>query len=218
MISVFRSKVPLEYQATISRMEAYVDQMIRGEAEDAIWLLEHQDVVTAGASAKAEDLLNKNAFPVVKTGRGGQYTYHGPGQRIIYVMLKLQDNERDLKKFVFKLEQVIINVLQKIGINGTRKENKVGIWIDSSKLNVESKVAALGIRVRKWVTYHGVSFNINSSLEGFRCIVPCGINGFGTTSLEKEGFFLSFEEFDALFINEFEKVFCKRCGEKMGIL
>lgn len=218
MIEVLRSKAPLEYLSTIKRMEMYVDQMIHQKAAEAIWLLEHQDVLTAGASAKEADLLDKNSFPVIRTGRGGQYTYHGPGQRIIYVMLRLADNEKDLKKYVFNLEQVIINVLQKIGLNGTRKENKVGIWIDDSVLGVESKIAAIGIRVRKWVTYHGIAINIKPNLEGFRCIVPCGIKGYGVTSLETEGFLPSLEEFDALFIQEFTKVFCTRCSEDIRIL
>lgn len=218
MILLFKGTKPLEYEETVNRMEFYVDQIIRGEAEEAIWFLEHQDIITAGSSSKDEDLLDGVAFPVVKTGRGGQYTYHGPGQRIVYLMMKLQEGEKDLKNYVCNLEQVIINVMQKIGIKGARKKNRVGIWIEGSALGVESKIASLGIRVRKWVTYHGLSFNINPNLESFRCIVPCGIKGFGITSLEKEGGGISQEEFDTLFVTEFEKVFSRRCGEDVRIL
>lgn len=217
-------KEPQEYGQTLAKMEALVEDIIAGNAEEQIWFLEHENVYTAGTSADERDLVDAK-FPVFNVGRGGKYTYHGPGQRVIYLMLDLKKHYRppDLRKFVFDLEQWVINSLAEIGIEAFRREGRIGIWVSQkpearnqkaeinikSKINMlsrfaqqhrdldpdaantgrddisENKIAAVGIRVRKWVSFHGISININPALENFDGIVPCGISEFGVTSLEK---------------------------------
>lgn len=174
----------IDYETAISEMEQRVEGIRAGTAEEAVWLLEHPPLYTAGTSAKAEDLVNPR-FPVYQTGRGGQYTYHGPGQRVAYVMLDLKkrQTEPDIKKYVWQLEEWIIRTLVDLGVQGERREGRVGIWVVQG--NSESKIAAIGVRVRHWVTYHGISININPNLEHFDGIIPCGIKEFGVTSLEK---------------------------------
>lgn len=180
------SEEPVDYPEAVEFMEKRVAAIRDGTADELVWLLEHPSIYTAGTSAKAEDLLNPK-FPVFETGRGGQYTYHGPGQLIAYVMLDLKkrSQEPDLKKYICNLEQWIINTLEALDIRGERREGRVGIWVDTD--GREEKIAAIGVRVRHWVTYHGISINIDPNLSHFEGIVPCGIQGHGVTSLKALG-------------------------------
>lgn len=172
----------VDYETAVSEMERRVAAIHEGTADEAVWLLEHPPLYTAGTSAKAEDLLNPR-FPVYQTGRGGQYTYHGPGQRVAYVMqdLKKRQKEPDIKKYVWQLEEWVIRTLADFGVSGERREGRVGIWVREGQ--TENKIAAVGVRVRHWVTYHGVSINVNPDLSHFSGIVPCGIKEFGVTKL-----------------------------------
>lgn len=177
-------------------MEAKVADIIEGKSPEEIWLLEHKPVYTAGTSAVESDLIESN-FPVHKVGRGGKYTYHGPGQRIVYLMLDLKKHYSppDLKKFVCDLEQWVIDSLKEVGVESFRRAGRVGIWCFDKQGN-EAKIAAIGIRVRKWVSFHGISININPDLSHFSGIIPCGIPEFGVTSLQQLGVKIGMEEFD----------------------
>ncbi len=181
----------VDYPEAVAFMENRVAAIREGTEDELIWFLEHPSIYTAGTSARAEDLLNPR-FPVFETGRGGQYTYHGPGQLVAYVMLDLKKRggEPDLKKYIHNLEQWIINTLSEVGIKGERREGRVGIWVTDKALSLgrglgegESKIAAIGVRVRHWVAYHGISINIDPDLAHFDGIVPCGIEGHGVCSL-----------------------------------
>ena len=201
------SDEPVAYEEAIKSMEERVDNVIKGASNELVWLLEHPPLYTAGTSAKESDLVDKDKFPVYETGRGGEYTYHGPDQRVAYVILNLKDRSEspDLKQYVYQLEEWIINSLARIGIEGERREGRVGIWVKDG--NSESKIAAIGIRIRKWVTYHGISLNVSPDLEHFKGIVPCGIKGYGVTSIEKMGKHISIEEMDKILKEEFLKIF-----------
>lgn len=191
-------KEPQEYGTTAAAMEELANKIIAGDAKEEIWFLEHEPVYTAGTSAKDDELVNAK-FPVFKVGRGGKYTYHGPGQRVVYFMLDLKKHYKtpDLKKFVCDLEQWVIDSLGDVSIEAFRSPGKIGIWVkDKNSLSGESKIAAIGIRVRKWVSFHGVAININPKLADFNGIVPCGIADSGVTSLEKLKSKISMEEFD----------------------
>lgn len=198
----------IDYETAVSNMEKRVEGIRAGTAEEAVWLLEHPPLYTAGTSAKAEDLVNAR-FPVYQTGRGGQYTYHGPGQRVAYVMLDLKKRqvEPDIKKYVWQLEEWIIQTLAELGVQGERREGRVGIWVVHD--DTESKIAAIGVRVRHWVTYHGISININPDLSHFNGIIPCGITDFGVTSLEKLRLNHSMGEVDSGLEQHFRGVFEK---------
>lgn len=198
----------IDYETAVSNMEKRVEGIRAGIAEEAVWLLEHPPLYTAGTSAKAEDLVHPR-FPVYQTGRGGQYTYHGPGQRVAYVMLDLKKRqaEPDIKKYVWQLEEWIIQTLAELGVHGERREGRVGIWVVEGKM--ESKIAAIGVRVRHWVTYHGISININPDLSHFNGIIPCGIKDFGVTSLEKLRLNHSMSEVDSCLEQHFRGVFEK---------
>ena len=179
------SKKPVEYDVAVKVMEERVAAIRAGEKDELIWLLEHPPLYTAGTSAKESDLLSPK-FPVFETGRGGQYTYHGPGQRIAYVMLDLKKRQKtpDIKQYICDLEQWIINSLAEFEIKGERREGRVGIWVDRGTPLGDAKVAAIGVRVRHWVTYHGISINVNPDLSHFSDIVPCGISDAGVTSFD----------------------------------
>lgn len=176
---------PVDYDQALARMDARVEAIRRGEAGDTIWLLDHPPLYTAGISARPGDLLTPDRFPVYRTGRGGQYTYHGPGQRIAYVMLDLRCRGRDVRRFVRALEDWVIAALAQFNLRGDRRDGRVGIWIDRGHDGHESKVAAIGVRVRHWVSFHGISINVEPDLSHFDGIVPCGIRDrrFGVTSL-----------------------------------
>ena len=200
------SQNPIDYPDAVTEMERRVDAIRVGTADEAVWLLEHPPVFTAGTSAKAEDMLSPR-FPVYQTGRGGQYTYHGPGQRVAYVMLDLKKRqpEPDIKKYVWQLEEWIIRTLEDVGIKGERREGRVGIWVAHDR--TESKIAAIGVRVRHWVTYHGISININPNLAHFSNIVPCGIREYGVTSLHQLGIEITQDAFDTHLQSRFQSIF-----------
>lgn len=196
------------YPEALEFMENRVGQIIKGNEPETVWLLEHPPIYTAGTSAKEGGLLDSSRFPVYYTGRGGEFTYHGPGQRIAYIMLDLKSRmkEPDLRKYVNFLEQLIIDTLGSFDISGARREGRIGIWTED-KNGKEEKIAALGVRVKKWVTFHGISVNINPNLEHFTGIVPCGIKNYGVTSTEKLGKKISMDDFDREFKKSFEKTY-----------
>lgn len=193
----------LDYEPTIQKMEEKVNDIVRSDAEQEIWLLEHNHVYTGGTSSNKKDLIGKgkNNVPVFETGRGGQYTYHGPGQRVGYLMLNLKEHYSppDLKKFVYDIEESIINSLKELALQSFRRKDRVGIWL-FDKNGKEAKIAAIGIRVRKWVSFHGFSVNVNPNLNYFNNIIPCGISEFGVTSLKELGVNISMAEFDDILI------------------
>lgn len=201
------SKDLVDYELALSRMDERVAGIHDGSMDDAVWLLEHPALYTAGTSAKVEDLLEKR-FPVYKTGRGGEHTYHGPGQRVAYVMLDLKKRQKvpDIKDYVWRLEEWIILTLARFGIKGERRCGRVGIWVvrDNGR---EEKIAAIGVRVRHWITLHGIAINVAPDLTHFGGIVPCGISEHGVTSLKALGVDASMEEFDAALKACFGEVF-----------
>ena len=196
----------IDYQTAQDAMEARVAAIRAEGASELVWLLEHPPLYTAGTSANAADLVEPNRFAVYKTGRGGQYTYHGPGQRVGYVMLDLKQRTPDLRCFVHQLEEWIIRTLATFGITGERREGRVGIWIDYG-MGREEKIAAIGVRVRRWVTFHGIALNVNPDLSHFTGIVPCGITEYGVTSLHALGVEASLQQVDAALQKTFMDVF-----------
>ena len=200
----------IEYPDALKAMDERVDLIQKGNAKELVWLLEHPPLYSAGTSAKPEDLLTPNRFPVFKTGRGGQYTYHGPGQRVAYVMLDLNRRRRDIRAYVSSLETWIINTLAKFNIRGERRSDRIGIWVRRTDLNNperEDKIGAIGIRIKRWVTLHGISINVSSDLEHFGGIIPCGIGGYGVTSFEDIGQPLEFYDLDVELRTEFDRLF-----------
>ncbi len=204
----------MEYPDALAVMEQRVAAIRAGTTPEMIWLLEHPPLYTAGTSAKATDLLNPR-FPVFETGRGGEYTYHGPGQRVGYVMLDLKKRQRvpDIKLYVWQLEEWIIRALSDFGVKGERREGRVGIWVAHD--GTESKIAALGVRIRHWVTYHGIAINVDPELSHFGGIVPCGIREFGVTSFHDRGVRISMNDLDAALIRHWAGVFESDQGESM---
>ena len=198
----------VDYPFAVSEMETRVAGIRAGTMDETVWLLEHPPLYTAGTSAKAQDLLNPQ-FPVYDSGRGGQYTYHGPGQRVAYVMLDLKKRQQvpDIKKYVWQLEEWIIRSLALLGVKGERREGRVGIWVVTPK--GEEKIAAIGVRVRHWVTYHGISINANPDLTHFSGIVPCGIAERGVTSLHALGVTANMDDIDNALRTEWDGVFPK---------
>lgn len=179
-----------DYREALAWQEARAAAIRAGEAEECVWLLEHPPVVTAGTSARREDLIQPGRFPVVETGRGGQYTYHGPGQRVVYVMFDLGARGRDVRGHVCRLEAWIIRALAEFGVKGERRAGRVGVWVVRPErppgpggTPTEAKIAAIGVRVRRWVAFHGFSLNVEPDLDHFRAIVPCGIRDHEVTSL-----------------------------------
>lgn len=204
-----KSKDYEPYDTAVSEMESIVDKVVQGEEKQTIWFLEHNDVYTAGTSADPSSLLDGKKFDIYKTGRGGDYTYHGPGQRVVYFILDLKKvfspSDPDLRNYIKKLEQVIINALGKIGIKGERRENRIGIWVCTEK--GEKKIAAIGVRVRKWVAYHGIAINIDTNLNNFKGIVPCGISDYGVTSIKDLGKDIEIDYFDEVMREEIKNIF-----------
>ena len=198
----------VEYQAALGIMEARVAAIREGKAEEMVWLLEHPPLYTAGTSAEASDLIDPDRFPVFQTGRGGQYTYHGPGQRVGYVMLDLKARKPDVRAYVRDLEEWLIQTLACFGVTGERREGRVGIWV-VGKDGREDKIAALGVRIRKWVSFHGVALNLDPNLDHFGGIVPCGINDHGVTSLTKLGIKATMSDVDTALQKTFRDVFEK---------
>ena len=192
------------YAETLAAMEAHADAMARGAAGEAIWLLEHPPLYTAGTSAKPEDLVDPDRFPVHAVGRGGQYTYHGPGQRIIYCMLDVKQRGGDVRCFVRALERWVIAALAEFNVAGEIRQGRVGVWVprpDKPRLPdgqiAEDKIAALGIKIRKWVSFHGISINVEPDLSHFSGIVPCGIRDHGVTSLVDLGLPVTLGDLDS---------------------
>ena len=198
----------VDYQEGIKIMEDQLDRVINSMQPDTIFLLEHKEVYTAGTSHNVEELLKPDLFPVIYTGRGGKFTYHGPGQRIIYPIINLNntDKVKDLKLYITQLEKWIILTLAELDVNAFTIQGKVGIWVKNSR-NIESKIGAIGIRVRKWVTYHGIAVNISPNLDNYSGIIPCGINDFPITSLEDMGINISITEFDIILKKKFIEIF-----------
>ncbi len=197
------------YPDAVATMERRVAAIREGRTPELVWLVEHEPLYTAGTSARADDLLAHDRFPVHRTGRGGQYTYHGPGQRVAYVMLDLQARRPDVRAFVAALEDWLITSLAAFNIRGERREDRVGIWVERPEkgLGREDKIAAIGIRVRRWVTYHGIALNVDPDLEHFSGIVPCGVQGQGVTSLADLGQPVLMPEVDAVMRSAFEPIF-----------
>ena len=204
----------VDYDIALERMDSYVQKIISGEADEKIWLLEHPSLYTAGTSANKKDLVEPNRFPVFETKRGGQYTYHGPGQRVVYVMLDLNKRGKDVKKFVENLEAWIIHTLAEFNVAGQSRIGRVGIWVerpdkpkDVNGLIKEEKIAAIGVRLKKWTTFHGLSINVDPDLSHFQGIVPCGIREHGVTSLVDLGLPISMTDLDIALRKAFSKVF-----------
>jgi len=200
------SDAAVPYEAAVAAMEARVAAIRAGTAPELVWLLEHPPLYTAGTSARASDLIEPDLLPVYRTGRGGQYTYHGPGQRVAYVMLDLSRRGADLRGYVCGLETWMIRTLARFNLKGERRPGRVGIWIDEGQ-GRESKIAAIGVRVRHWVTFHGAALNVDPDLGHYRGIVPCGISEHGVTSLVRQGITASMPEVDAALRYSFSEVF-----------
>jgi lipoyl(octanoyl) transferase len=200
---------PVDYPEAVAFMERRVEAIAAGNAAELIWLVEHPPLYTGGTSAKPADLLTPDRFPVYPTGRGGQYTYHGPGQRVAYAMLDLNRRTQDLRLYVATIEEWMIRTLAAFGVKGGRRQDRIGIWVDRPDRGGEDKIAAIGIRIRRWVTFHGVALNISPDLEHYSGIVPCGIHGYGVTSLAELGVKVSMAEVDAVLRREFEALFGK---------
>ncbi|WP_279338296.1 lipoyl(octanoyl) transferase LipB [Yoonia maritima] len=201
-----------DYAEALSFMETRVDAISRGEAEECIWLLEHPPLYTAGTSAKSVDLIDPDRFPVFEARRGGEYTYHGPGQRVAYVMLDVAKRGRDVRQFVKDLETWVIATLDTFNIKGEIREGRVGVWVQRPEKPLqadgnpaEDKIAALGIRLRKWVSFHGMSINVDPDLSHFEGIVPCGITDHGVTSLVDLGLPVTMNDLDVALRQTFDQ-------------
>jgi len=202
------------YPQALVEMEARAVAIAEGKADELVWLLEHPPLYTAGTSADAHDLLQPDRFPVYDAGRGGEYTYHGPGQRVGYVLLDLKRRRQDVRAYVSAIEEVVIRTLAKMNVRGERREDRVGVWVrrperpplpDGS--TAEDKVAAIGIRLKRWVTFHGFSLNVEPDLSHFGGIVPCGISAYGVTSLVDLGLPVMMSDVDVLIRQSFEEIF-----------
>ncbi|WP_121062060.1 lipoyl(octanoyl) transferase LipB [Chachezhania antarctica] len=209
-----RSDGLVGYDEALAFMEARATAIAAGEAPECLWFLEHPPLYTAGTSARAEDLRAPDRFPVHQTRRGGQFTYHGPGQRVVYVMLDLNRRGRDVRRFVQSLEAWVIAALAEFNVTGEIRDGRVGVWVarpekplTATGLPAEDKVAAIGIRLRKWVSFHGISINVDPDLSHFDGIVPCGINDFGVTSLVDLGLPVTMEDLDLALERTFPQVF-----------
>jgi lipoyl(octanoyl) transferase len=204
------SRAPVAYPDAVAAMQARVEAIIAGEAGELVWLLEHPPLYTAGVSAKAADLLDGQRFPVFQTERGGQFTYHGPGQRVAYVMLDLRERGRDVRFFVQALEAWVIGALAEFNVTGELRDGRVGVWVERRTPGLpprEDKIAALGVKLRRWVSFHGISLNVEPDLAHFAGIVPCGVTEHGVTSLVDLGRPVGMDEADAALKASFERLF-----------
>ncbi len=202
------------YLEAVAFMEARADAIRQGTAGELVWLVEHPALYTAGTSANAADLVSPDKLPVYETGRGGEYTYHGPGQRVAYVMLDLKRRKEDVRAFVAALEAWVIEALDRFNIKGETREDRVGVWVKRPErpdiapgMPAEDKIAAIGIRLRRWVSFHGISLNVEPALEDYDGIVPCGIKGYGVTSLVDLGLPVTMEDADLALFEAFQTVF-----------
>lgn len=204
------------YEATLAAMEARAEAIAQGAADEAIWLLEHPPLYTAGTSARAADLIDPGRFPVYTTGRGGQYTYHGPGQRVVYAMLDVRARGGDVRCFVRALEDWVIAALAQFNVRGEIRPGRVGVWVvrpdrpaNADGSPAEDKIAAIGIKLRRWVSFHGLSINVEPDLSHFAGIVPCGIRDHGVTSLVDLGLPVTLADLDVALRSSFDKVFAE---------
>ncbi|GKY87214.1 lipoyl(octanoyl) transferase LipB [Sinisalibacter aestuarii] len=204
-----------DYDEAVATMEARAEAIARGEAGELIWLVEHPPLYTAGTSAKPADLVDPDRFPVYASKRGGQYTYHGPGQRVVYTMLDVGKRGRDVRAFVKQLEDWVIAALAEFNISGEIREGRVGVWVARPEKPAgpdgqprEDKIAAIGIRLRRWVSFHGLSINVDPDLGHFTGIVPCGITEHGVTSLVDLGLPVTMDDLDLALARSFDEVFC----------
>jgi lipoyl(octanoyl) transferase len=206
------------YLETVAAMEQHVAAMNEGRAGEEIWLLEHPPLYTAGTSAKPADLVQPDRFPVYPVGRGGQYTYHGPGQRVIYAMLDVKARGSDVRCFVRDLERWVIDTLAEFNVTGEIRDGRVGVWVQRSDRSgpdgkpAEDKIAAIGIKLRRWVSFHGISINVEPDLSHFDGIVPCGIREHGVTSLVDLGLPVTMADLDAALMRTFDRAFQRSCG------
>lgn len=207
-----RSSNLIDYKYALTFMETYVKIIATEQANELIWLLEHPPLYTAGTSAKNSDLLEPSKFPVYNTGRGGQYTYHGPGQRIIYLMLNLKKRRCDIRAYIATLEQWIINSLSEFGIVATRREDRVGVWVGDDVY--DEKIAAIGIRLYKWVSLHGIAINFSPNLAHYKGIIACGQANHGITSFTKLGVKTTLKELDKTLQRNFNPLFGKIIDSK----
>lgn len=197
---------PIDYAIFLKKMEDKVAEIITGSSDEIVYFLEHKDVYTAGSNHKKEELLDSGNIPVILTGRGGKFTYHGPGQAIIYPLIDLRKKNRsqDIRLYVKNLESIVIDTLKHYNIDAYTIEGKVGIWVNN-KDNIPAKIGAIGVRIKKWVTYHGIAVNIHTDLEKYKGIIPCGISNFPVTSMQELGFKTTLKKFNYFFKQEFEK-------------
>ena len=193
------------YESAVAFMEARAQAIIDGDAGELVWLLQHPPIYTAGVSAKSGDLLEPDRFPVHRSGRGGQFTYHGPGQRVAYVMLDLRQRGRDTHAFVLALEHWIMATLSSLGVMADIRCGRVGVWVNRD--GVDEKIAAVGVKLRRWVSFHGISLNVAPDLSHFQGIVPCGVTEHGVTSLQRLGVATELAEADAALRLAFETIF-----------
>jgi lipoyl(octanoyl) transferase len=205
---------PVPYPDALATMEARVDAIVAGRAPELVWLLEHPPLYTAGTSADPADLLAPERFPVYESRRGGEYTYHGPGQRVAYAMLDLNRRGRDVRGFVWNLEEWVIRALAAFAVRGERRAGRVGVWVvrpdrppQADGSPAEDKIAAIGVRLRRWVSFHGIAINLEPDLSHFDGIVPCGIRGHGVTSLVDLGLPVTMADLDLALAAAFEEVF-----------
>ncbi len=201
------SEKPQAYPEAVAFMERRVADIRAGRAPETVWLLEHPPLYTTGTSARADEVLDPRGFPVIPTGRGGRTTYHGPGQRVAYVMVDLRRRGSDIRAYVRNLETWLMATLARFGVEGERRDDRVGIWVRTAGDGGEAKVAAIGVRVRRWVSYHGVSLNVCPDLAHFDGIVPCGVTGHGVTSLKSLGIDTDMASVDAALMETWASVF-----------
>ena len=217
MLKWMKTEKFIDYPDALEQMEQIVSGLISGNDLEHVWLLEHPELYTAGTSANLSDLIDPDLFPVYSSQRGGQYTYHGPGQRIAYTMLDLNKRGKDVRKYVHSLEEWIIQTLAEFDIKGERRKDRVGVWVvrddkppSSSGQFLEDKIAAVGVRLRKWISFHGIAINVDPNLNHYKGIVPCGIQQHGVTSLADLGLKVTIEDLDKALIKSFDNVFEKK--------
>ena len=207
IIDIKTSKQNIEYFDAINFMEKKVDKILCNEENEMLWFLNHHHIYTCGTSANRNEILSKTNIPILQTNRGGKTTYHGPGQRVVYFMINLNKRKKDIRKFVNIIENSVISLLKEFNIEAKTFPERIGIWVIKSqgnKLSKEKKIGAIGLRIRKWVTYHGLSFNINPDLKFYDNINACGLKNYSSTSLKNFNINLSDKEFDKIFKKYFD--------------
>tara|TARA_Y100000741_G_C18223123_1_gene546757 strand:+ start:49 stop:699 length:651 start_codon:yes stop_codon:yes gene_type:complete len=207
-LDIKTSQRNIDYLKAINFMETKVENILNKNHNEMIWFLNHNHIYTCGTSSKKDEIINKTNTPIIKTNRGGKTTYHGPGQRIVYLMIDLNKRKKDIRKFVGMIEDSIIELLDKLGVESETYNERVGIWIPKSiknQFDKERKIAAIGVRIKKWITYHGLSFNINPNLNYYKNINACGLKNYNATSLYDLNIKISTKKFDTIFKNIFIK-------------